>query len=145
MAKRVQVYQSEQITVTFDPNLCVHSARCLSGLPAVFDVGRRKWIDATAAPADDIARVIDRCPSGALGYRRPGMAPGTATSPLPPAAVVTLSKDGPLAIEGRVRVQTAGGEIVREAERVALCRCGGTRNQPFCDGSHQRVGFRSTV
>jgi len=144
MAKRVQVYQSEQITVTFDPNLCVHSARCLSGLPAVFDVGRRKWIDATAAPADDIARVIDRCPSGALGYRRPGVAPGAGTSPLPPAAVVTLSTDGPLAIEGRVRVQTAGGEIVREAERVALCRCGKTRNQPFCDGSHQRVGFRST-
>jgi uncharacterized Fe-S cluster protein YjdI len=144
MAKRVQAYQSERITVTFDPNLCVHSARCLSGLPAVFDVGRRKWIDASAAPADDIARVIDRCPSGALGYRRPGMAPGTATSPITPAAVVTLSTDGPLAMEGRVRVQTAGGEIVREAERVALCRCGGTRNQPFCDGSHQRVGFRST-
>ena len=60
MARRLQVYQAEEITVTFDPNLCVHSARCLSGLPTVFDVGRRKWIDATAASADDIARVIDR-------------------------------------------------------------------------------------
>ena len=144
MARRLQVYQAEHITVTFDPNLCVHSARCLSGLPAVFDVGRRKWIDAAAAPAEDIARVIDQCPSGALGYRRPGLAPETHASLPSPATVVTLSTDGPLAIEGRVRVQTAGGEVVRETERVALCRCGGTRNQPFCDGSHLTVGFKST-
>ena len=144
MGRRLQVYQAEQITVTFDPNLCVHSARCLSGLPAVFDLGRRKWIDPAAAPADEIARVIDRCPSGALGYRLPGVVPAERPSPAPVTAIVTLSTDGPLAIEGRVRVQTAGGEIVREAERVALCRCGGTRNQPFCDGSHVRVGFRST-
>jgi uncharacterized Fe-S cluster protein YjdI len=145
MAKRVQVYQSEGITVTFDPALCVHSARCISGLPAVFDAGRRKWIDPAAAPADDIARVIDRCPSGALGYRRPGQAPGTGPSPATAAVVVTLSTDGPLALEGRVRVQTARGEVVRESERMALCRCGGTRNQPFCDGGHLRVGFKSTI
>ncbi len=145
MPRRLQVYQAEEITVTFDPNLCVHSARCLSGLPKVFDVGRRKWIDATAASADDIARVIDRCPSGALGYRRPGQAPVAGPGPVQAAAVVTLSTDGPLALEGRVRVQTASGEVLREAERVALCRCGGTRNQPYCDGSHLRVGFKSTV
>jgi uncharacterized Fe-S cluster protein YjdI len=144
MARRLQVYQADEITVTFDPNLCVHSARCLSGLPAVFDVGRRKWIDATAAPADDIARVIDQCPSGALGYRRPGIAPTVGAPPLPSAAEVTLSTDGPLLFEGRIRVQTAGGDLVREADRVALCRCGGTGNQPFCDGSHLRVGFKST-
>jgi len=145
VAKRLQVFQGEQITVTFDPNLCVHSARCLSGLPAVFDVGRRKWIDPAAAPAEDIARVIDQCPSGALGYRLPGVAPGAGPVPVQPAAVITLSTDGPLAIEGRVRVQTPSGEVVREAGRVALCRCGATRNQPFCDGSHLRVGFKSTV
>ena len=145
MSRRLQVHQADEITVTFDPNLCVHSARCLSGLPAVFDVGRRQWIDATAASAEDIARVIDRCPSGALGYRRPGQAPGSGSVPIQAPTVVTLSTDGPLAIEGRVRVQTAGGDVVRQAERVALCRCGGTRNQPFCDGSHLRVGFKSTV
>ena len=145
MTKRLQVYQTEQITVTFDPNLCLHSARCLSGLPAVFDVSRRKWVDATAAPADDIARVIDLCPSGALGYRRPAVAPSAGPSHDPAAAVVTLSTDGPLDIEGPVRVRTARGDIVREADRVALCRCGGTRNQPFCDGSHLRVGFKPTI
>ena len=144
MPKRLQTYPAGHITVTFDPNLCVHSAKCLAGLPAVFDVGRRKWIDVDAASAEDIAATIDRCPSGALKYRLPDGRTAAVAVPPPPAAVITLTTDGPLLIEGRVRVETAGGEVVREAERVALCRCGGTRNQPFCDGSHLRVGFTST-
>jgi len=145
MAKRLQTYQAEHITVTFDPNLCVHSARCLAGLPKVFDVGRRRWIDPNAAPADAIVGVIDKCPSGALKYRLPGT-PEPAVAPARrDFTVVTLSSDGPLVLEGHVRVQTAGGETLRETDRVALCRCGGTRNQPFCDGSHVRVGFRSTT
>lgn len=145
MPKRLQTYQTEDITVTFDPNLCVHSARCLAGLPEVFDLGRRAWINPSAAPADAVMRAIDRCPSGALKYRLPGPLPmPAAVSSSPAVTVVTLSSDGPLVLEGHVRVQTAGGETVREAGRVVLCRCGATRNQPFCDGSHVRVGFKST-
>jgi uncharacterized Fe-S cluster protein YjdI len=145
MAKRFQTYAGEHITVTFDPNLCIHSARCLAGLPAVFDVGRRKWIDVDAAPADDIARVIERCPSRALRYIRPGAASSPAAEDRDAAVtVVTLGTDGPLMLEGKIRVQTPRGELVRETDRVALCRCGGTGNQPFCDGSHLTVGFKST-
>jgi uncharacterized Fe-S cluster protein YjdI len=145
MAKRIQTYEGEHITVTFDSNLCIHSAKCLSGLPAVFDVRRRKWIDVAKAAAEDIALVIDQCPSRALRYVRPGVAPAaSAAEAAQPATIVTLSSDGPLVIQGPVRVQTAAGDVVREADRVALCRCGGTRNQPFCDGSHVTVGFKST-
>ena len=145
MAKRIQTYEGDHITVTFDPNLCTHSAKCLSGLPAVFDVRRRKWIDVTRAGADDIALAIDQCPSRALRYVRPGVAPAaSAAEATQSVTVVTLSTDGPLVLQGRVRVQTAAGEVVREADRVALCRCGGTRNQPFCDGSHLTAGFKST-
>jgi len=144
MPKRVQTYKSPDIAVTFDPNLCVHSARCLAGLPKVFDVRRRKWIDVKAAHADDIARVIDTCPSGALKYIRKGEPAPAPATPEPAVTVITLITDGPLAIEGPVSVRTGRGEVVREAERVVLCRCGGTRNQPFCDGSHLKVKFRST-
>lgn len=69
--KRVQTYVAPDITVTFDPNVCIHSGVCLRTLPAVFDVRRRKWVDVEAANADEIAAAIDRCPSGALRYRRP--------------------------------------------------------------------------
>lgn len=70
MSKRLQTYEAPGITVTFDPNICIHSGVCVRGLPKVFDVRRKKWIDAAAATPDEIAAQIERCPSGALQYRR---------------------------------------------------------------------------
>jgi uncharacterized Fe-S cluster protein YjdI len=66
MEGRLQRYASDTITVTFDPGVCTHSARCVKGLPAVFDVSRRKWIDVEAATPDEIAAQVARCLSGAL-------------------------------------------------------------------------------
>jgi uncharacterized Fe-S cluster protein YjdI len=67
--KPLQTYETREIVVTFDPNVCTHSARCVRGLPAVFDVGRRDWVHADAASATDVAAQVARCPSGALQAR----------------------------------------------------------------------------
>lgn len=72
MSVRVQSYQSDEIVVTFDPERCQHTAICLRGLPGVFDIKRKRWIDVKAASADEVAAQIDRCPSGALQYVRKG-------------------------------------------------------------------------
>lgn len=72
MAKRRQVYESKEITVTFEPDLCIHSGNCVRGLPAVFDVRRKRWIRPEAAPGPDVAAQIGRCPSGALKWYSPG-------------------------------------------------------------------------
>jgi len=66
MAKRLQVYETPEITVTFDPDLCIHSAVCVRGLPAVFDVNRKRWVRPELAPAAEVAAQVARCPSGAL-------------------------------------------------------------------------------
>ncbi len=66
MTKRLQVYQTDQIRVTFDPDVCQHSGVCLRTLPAVFDVGRRRWIQPDAAAAEAVINAVARCPSGAL-------------------------------------------------------------------------------
>jgi uncharacterized Fe-S cluster protein YjdI len=71
MPKRLQTYETPEITVTFDPNICTHSAICVRGLPAVFDVRRRDWVRPYAAPAEEVAAQVRRCPSGALQYRMP--------------------------------------------------------------------------
>jgi len=68
--KRLQVYSKPDITVTFDPNVCIHSGVCIMTLPTVFDVRRARWIDVDRADADPIAHAIDQCPSGALQYYR---------------------------------------------------------------------------
>jgi uncharacterized Fe-S cluster protein YjdI len=71
MPNRLQVYETDDITVTFDPDICIHSGVCVRGLPAVFDVNRKRWVRPELAPADEVAAQVARCPSGALQYRFP--------------------------------------------------------------------------
>jgi uncharacterized Fe-S cluster protein YjdI len=70
--KGLQTYDTPEITVTFDPNVCIHSGACVRGLGAVFDVERKRWIRPDLAPAAEVAAQIDRCPSGALQYTMKG-------------------------------------------------------------------------
>ena len=72
MARALQVYESPEITVTFEPAVCIHSAVCVRGLPGVFDVRRRRWVAVEAATAEEIHAQIAKCPSGALKSYRPG-------------------------------------------------------------------------
>lgn len=69
MEKRKQSYESEKITVTFDPNICIHSAVCVKTLPEVFDVSKRRWVQPENADATEVAATVKRCPSGALQYQ----------------------------------------------------------------------------
>ena len=69
MPKRLQSYESDDIVVTFDPTVCVHSGVCLRGLPAVFDVRLKRWVRPENAPAEQVAEQVRRCPSGALQFR----------------------------------------------------------------------------
>lgn len=69
-SKRQQAYETAEIMVTFDPTRCVHSGICVRGLPAVFDVRRKRWIRPEAASASEVASQVARCPSGALQYLR---------------------------------------------------------------------------
>ena len=68
MPKRLQTYETPDITVTFDPNVCIHSGKCVRGLPLVFDVKRKRWIQPEHASAEEVAAQVSRCPSGALQY-----------------------------------------------------------------------------
>jgi uncharacterized Fe-S cluster protein YjdI len=66
--KRIQTYTAPGITVTFDPNVCIHSGVCLRTLPMVFDVRRRRWIAPEAASPEQVAAAVRKCPSGALQF-----------------------------------------------------------------------------
>ena len=72
MGRRLQVYETADITVTFEPALCQHSGNCVRGLPAVFDVREKRWIRPENTSADDVAAQVACCPSGALRSYRPG-------------------------------------------------------------------------
>jgi len=70
MEGRLQTYEAPGIVVTFDPNVCIHSGVCVRGLPAVFDVSRKRWVRPDLESADAVAAQVARCPSGALRCRR---------------------------------------------------------------------------
>ncbi|MBS1170280.1 MAG: domain S-box protein [Burkholderiaceae bacterium] len=141
--KPLQSYSAPGITVNFDPNLCYHSAVCLKTLPAVFDVHRRPWVLPGAATIEEVMATVEKCPSGALTYLREGVAEQKTIVEAVTGATIQASRNGPLLIQGQFTLQDEGGTEITTPGRAALCRCGATGNQPFCDNSHQRTGFKS--
>ena len=128
----------DAIEITYDAHRCIHAAECLRGLPAVFDSGRRPWIVRSAASADEIAKVVARCPSGALHFeRRDG---GQSETPELPTTIVP-TPGGPYYVRGLIQVKSADGRSVFKDIRMALCRCSQSHNKPFCDNSHLYAGF----
>lgn len=136
---KIREYEGEGIVVRYDVLRCIHAAECVDGLRAVFDPDRRPWVDATAAPPDEIANVITRCPSGALNYQRIG---GGEAETAPAENVIRVEANGPLYLRGQVEINDDQGRVVRADTRVALCRCGASENKPFCDNSHRRISFK---
>ena len=132
-------YEGDGIVITYEARRCIHAEQCVHGLPAVFDSKRKPWVEPSAAKADSIARVIERCPTGALQYERKD---GGAQEAPPPKNTIRVAPDGPLYLHGRVRVNAANGQPLAREMRVALCRCGKSALKPFCDGSHGKAGFK---
>lgn len=133
-----KAYEGDGITVYFEGKRCIHAGECVRGLPTVFDANHRPWINPPAGSADDIAAVVARCPSGALSFER---SDGGAPEAPDPTPVVTAVKDGPLHLRGIVEIVGEDGQSLNAGPRAALCRCGHSKNKPFCDNSHIDAGF----
>lgn len=138
MARRLQVFETSAITVTFDRARCIHSEECVRGLPSVFDPTQRRWIRPDRADPEVVAAAVARCPSGALKVQGAGVPPAAASGE---PTLITVTRDGPLLVRGALRVEGPDGEVIETGEAVALCRCGATGHPPFCDGSHTRIDF----
>ena len=153
-------YTNGEVTVVWQPALCIHSRRCFNGLPAVFDPGKRPWITPEGATSEAIVAQVKQCPSGALSIKEaaPADAPDAAdiAAPSPeetPAAKADEAKaedaglwidvtlNGPLLVHGNIAVQDGQGNRTHKGPITALCRCGYSSNKPYCDGSHTKAGF----
>lgn len=134
-----RVYRNEHIAVSWEPKLCIHAGYCFRGLPRVFKPLERPWVDVNAASPDEIAATVMRCPTGALDFESPDGGPQES---VPEMTTVEERPNGPLYVRGRLSIRRQDGSV-REETRVALCRCGGSANKPFCDGTHRKIGFRT--
>lgn len=130
-------YEGKDVTVDYDLKRCIHAAECVEGLPAVFDPNKKPWIQPDNAAAGEVAAVIRTCPSGALKYN---LADGPDEAPAA-ANTITIDPDGPLYARGDLEIKTPEGETLLKDVRIALCRCGKSKNKPLCDLSHSDAGF----
>lgn len=132
-----ETYPGKAVTITIHAGRCIHSRHCVLGQPDVWVANAKgAWVHPDAAPAEAVAATAQGCPSGAITYQRHDGGPDEAA---PAVNVIRVRESGPLAVHADLRID---GRAV--GYRATLCRCGASRNKPFCDGSHQAAGFQAS-
>jgi len=140
-------YSNGEITIFWRPELCIHSANCLIGLPEVFSSRKKPWINIHGSDSMEIIKAVDTCPSRALTYLKSTQfvvsKTGNSKKGKPKFARVQILKNGPALVSGNFIIRDANKKKVKvDNEVAALCRCGSSRKKPFCDGNHLSIGFK---
>ncbi len=135
MKEIIKKYTNDDITVVWQPGKCIHSKICFHGLPAVFNPENRPWVKLEESTSEDIISQVKKCPSGALSLADKAKAESENN------IIITITKGGPLVVDGDLTIKLANGEQVEKNGVTALCRCGASADKPYCDGSHQKIKF----
>ncbi len=137
IAYRAEV-EGHQVEISYTPVLCGHIGECQRLHQAVFDPKKKPWIQPENGTLEGIRSVISACPSGALSLAIDGMDPTHLESDDVSVAIV---KDGPYVVKNVPLDAEFNGANATEKEYI-LCRCGESKNKPFCDGSHHDKKWR---
>jgi len=125
-------YQGKKITIHDNRGICAHAGKCTDNLASVFRLKEEPWIHPDAASADEIIATIQKCPSGALSYSLDDVEhrdwDGEPT--------IFVAPNGPYVVSGGPDLlDTTQGDGASQ-EHFTMCRCGGSKNKPYCDGTH---------
>lgn len=150
VADHRESYEGNAITVFDNRGICAHSGLCTDSLAKAFRLRQEPFVDPDGAPVEAIIRAVRACPSGALGY---AIAP--PEGPSGPAArvrgpdparpgTILVSRNGPYRVTGGIPVtdpdgRPEAGDPGTTREHYSLCRCGQSKNKPFCSGAHWSV------
>ncbi|MCZ6577997.1 MAG: CDGSH iron-sulfur domain-containing protein [Gammaproteobacteria bacterium] len=134
---RRDTYQGKKITVYDNRSICAHAGICTDGLPAVFHNREGSFVEPDGASVAEIIDIVNQCPSGALSY----IIDDESETRLIDEASIQISPNGPYVLKGKVvLLDMSKGEGASESHS-SLCRCGASKNKPFCDGSHWDINF----
>ncbi len=131
-------FPGDQIGVRWDGRLCIHVGECGNAAGELFVAGREPWCIPDTSPKAEVREICERCPSGALTYSDKDGVPEAA----PAENTITVSCNGPLFVRGDLSIEGVPEDLPGVRFRAALCRCGQSRNKPFCDNSHLEAGFQ---
>ncbi len=131
-----EIVEGQDLTLVVDMKRCIHSRFCVTGAPKTFIANvAGPWLHPDESDADLLVRIAHDCPSGAIAYRGKTRADETA----PEVNMMRIRENGPNAINAPM---TVAGEFI--GYRATFCRCGQSKNKPYCDGSHHDAGFAAS-
>lgn len=135
---KVDDYAGRDITIHDNRGVCSHRGHCTDNLPKVYRTKHRPWIRPDAADAEDNIRVIEMCPSGALSYTKEGR----LHKDLDREPSIRIDRNGPYDVQGGPEFIDPDGNVPESREHYTLCRCGQSKNKPFCNGEHWKEDFQ---
>ena len=139
MSESKHTYTGGQVDVCWDGRLCIHVGECGRSAGELFVGGRNPWCQPDlGGSVEEVADVCRRCPTGALTYQRKD---GVLGEIAPGRNQVVIANDGPLYFTGDLSIDGAAEDMDGVRYRAALCRCGQSKNKPFCDNSHREARF----
>jgi CDGSH-type Zn-finger protein len=134
---RVVRYKGKEITILDNHGVCSRDGSCYRMSPDVFVPSKFKWIKPDAASREESINTIHHCPSGALSY----MEGDERQDDWGSEPLIRIAKNGPFEVKGHIELSDDMGSKPESHEHYTLCRCGGSKNMPFCDGLHLSNGF----
>lgn len=135
----VQHYAGKQASISFNRSICSGAARCVEGLPSVFSSeSSEDWISPDNDSIEKVKAAVANCPSGALSLQvnEQHWIPEVTTEPH-----IDIVPDGPFNVQGIELIDRPPATNAR-SKQYALCRCGLSKNKPFCDYSHAEQGWQ---
>ena len=137
--KRPINFPGENLDVKWNGHLCIHIGECGRAKGDLFTTGRKPWCQPDLASDEEVEDVVERCPTGALTYEHKD---GSKTERASAENTVQVVYNGPLYLKGHLDIDADTEGAPGLAFRAALCRCGQSKNKPYCDNSHDDAGFR---
>lgn len=131
-------YHGKGIAIHDNRGICSHAGFCTDNLPSVFKLRTEPWIDPDGAEVEEIINTVRKCPSGALSYTIDNLEVREQDR----EPMIKISKDGPYYTTGGIELKDEPMGEGASKEHFTLCRCGGSKNKPFCDGTHWYIKFR---
>ncbi|MGE4421380.1 MAG: CDGSH iron-sulfur domain-containing protein [Pseudodesulfovibrio sp.] len=134
----LEYYEGKDITIVYDRYMCMGAGFC-GELEAVFGTHDAPIYEPDGAPVEEIIATIRKCPSGALTY----MIDGVHYKDFFDKPEIVIERNGPVHTQGGVDLidDQLSDELLPLADHYVLCRCGGSKKKPLCDGSHEENGF----
>ncbi len=131
-------HDGKEVSVLDNRGTCCHFGNCTDHLPTVFHEDGNVFITPDGDAPEKIIDIVRACPSGALGFIRDGV----TYSGEEREQEIYVAENASYYVRGGIELEGEPMNQGANREHYALCRCGQSKNKPFCDGTHWWVKFR---